>query len=390
MHERHDGRTRRTRAPRIALGAVALGVALAARAFAQLPPAERDLQKIVALSWSAPPECPDASYVMSELGRQLSSATIAPEKRIVARAEVTRGEGKSWHLRLVTESAGQRGDRALDAESCRAAADATALIVAMAVDPSLALAPAHADAGAAIVPLVAPIASGTAAPPATASAAPTATEVPAATATPAAAPTPRPPPRATPRATAASSATPADASGRGKVIALSFGLAADDGALSGVKPGLWGAIAWIPKRARVELGVEYFPATRVQVASNPARGADLDLAIGALHGCYVAAREGKVELGPCAGAEVGWMRGAGFGVASASAGGTMWAGLLVGGLLNVRVSELFSLRLSLDAVAPLSRPSFVLDSPGVGGVPLKVHKSAGIVGRGLFGAELRF
>src|SRR5262249_10314346 len=109
-------------------------------------------ERSVTLDWQAPPECPGSAYVMGEVARQLAGSTASPDKRIRARAEVQK-EGAKWNLRLSVEQGDRRGERSLRAESCKAAADATALIVAMAVDPSRALA---ADAGSAIVMLAPP------------------------------------------------------------------------------------------------------------------------------------------------------------------------------------------------------------------------------------------
>ena len=387
MHARHAPWT-------LAVGAAFAGAALAVRAFAQLPPPKADVSRAVLLEWNAPPECPAQSYVMAELARQLSGTTLTPEKRINARADVRRGEGQRWHLRLVTESGEQRGDRSLEAESCRAVADATALIVAMAVDPSRAL---GGDAGAPVGVLGAPplgaaaaFAAGAALQPSPSGSAPALSVPPPATGAPSAS-APAPP---TPPPPAASAPTPPPPVSEGSVASslVHFGASgsvfADDGVLSGISPGVGGALAWLPGRFRLEVSAAYFPPTRVQVATNPARGASFDLTTVGVRGCYTLV-EGRFALGPCAGGEIGYLRGAGFGVVGAAEGGTVWEALAVGALGSLRVNGLFSFRLSLDVLAPLVRPSFVLAAPPRGS-PLGVHKTAPVAGRFSFGGELHF
>ncbi len=381
MHARPDvdrpWRARRSRL--IAFGSALAGL-ITSHALAQLPPPTTDVSRVVTLDWDAPADCPARSYVMAELARQLTGSNVPPEKRIRARALVRRGEGQLWHLRLMTASGDeQEGDRTLEAETCHAAADATALIVAMAVDPSRASA----------APIPAPIPPM---PAGTIRAAPTGGE-------PSSAPAPSPPAAAPPVAratTPASAPSVPDArpTSGGPSRLARFGISAmvlaDDGVLSGVSPGVGGALAWLPGRARLEVGGAFFPHDRLEVASNPARGARMDLATGYLRGCYAFVAI-PVEIGPCAGAELGWLRAAGFGVASAVESGAMWEAITLGGIGSLPVGRVFSLRFSADAIAPLVRPNFVLAAPaGKGGLELNVHKTAALAGRISFGAELRF
>jgi hypothetical protein len=79
------------------------------------------------LSWVAPVGCPDEASVRGDVQRLLSGSQASA----AARADVTH-TGDSWRV-VVTMNG---GERRLEAASCRALADATALIVAMAVDPA--------------------------------------------------------------------------------------------------------------------------------------------------------------------------------------------------------------------------------------------------------------
>ena len=56
-------------------------------------------------------------------------------KRLVADARVTRTKEGSYRVRLETTMAGTAGERTLEAPSCKALADAAALVLALTFDP---------------------------------------------------------------------------------------------------------------------------------------------------------------------------------------------------------------------------------------------------------------
>ena len=90
----------------VGIGALALFAALVpAISFGQA-------ERAVALDWRAPAECPDASYVMGEVARQLAGSSASPDRKVSARADVSK-DGSLWRLRLVVESGDKRGERAL-------------------------------------------------------------------------------------------------------------------------------------------------------------------------------------------------------------------------------------------------------------------------------------
>src|SRR5687767_7171738 len=90
----------------------------------------------VTLEWTAPAECPDRAYVHGEVARLLGDSAV--KKRVDARAVVTR-TGDTFRVRITTTAG---AERTLDAPTCKAIGDATALIVAIAVDPTVASKPA--------------------------------------------------------------------------------------------------------------------------------------------------------------------------------------------------------------------------------------------------------
>jgi hypothetical protein len=95
------------------------------RAALAAPPAELD--------WQAPPGCGSREQVLAEVSRLVATAPAEP---LVARARV-RGKGENFHV--VIEIAGSaHGVRTLRAHSCESLARATALIIALAIDPQAA------------------------------------------------------------------------------------------------------------------------------------------------------------------------------------------------------------------------------------------------------------
>src|SRR5438132_4393226 len=83
----------------------------------------------VSLAWHAPAECPGADYVQTEVERLLGQG--APDASISADATASHDAGL-WSMRLRAGA----GERVFTAASCRELADATAVVLAMAVDPT--------------------------------------------------------------------------------------------------------------------------------------------------------------------------------------------------------------------------------------------------------------
>lgn len=91
----------------------------------------------VDLDWQAPRECPPAVAVVDMVGALLRQPTgDAVPARAVARAVVTR-TGARWQLRLALRGQGRSADyrRTIHAESCQDLARATALLIAIHLDP---------------------------------------------------------------------------------------------------------------------------------------------------------------------------------------------------------------------------------------------------------------
>jgi hypothetical protein len=90
------------------------------------------------LDWSAPADCPDRDAVLAEV-LKLAGAKAANAHRLKARATIRPAEGTGWTLALVTELDGVSGERALSGVSCGSLSDAAALMLALILNPEVAI-----------------------------------------------------------------------------------------------------------------------------------------------------------------------------------------------------------------------------------------------------------
>ena len=313
-------------------------------------------ENALTLEWRAPAECPTGDAVEREVSRLLGGAAGA--RRLTAVAEVTR-EGARWRVRLRTLSAENPGDRTMDSESCGELADATALVLAMAIDPARVAAnsaPSDVAVEGKGVEAASPTANSDA--------------FPAATASPSVS-SPIPRPRARP---------PAPPFPR-KTFALGAAARGDVGTLPNFAMGASLSFAWTPHALRLQASGTFLPANSARLLNG--RGGTFDLFAAEGRGCYEVVA-GVIELGPCAGFEIGALRGAGFGVRNDTPAYAFWSAVTAGGALAWRWTAAFALRLEGGVSFPLQRPEFVLAGLGA------VHRPAGVLGRGGLGAEFRF
>jgi hypothetical protein len=136
-------------------------------------------------------------------------------------------------------------------------------------------------------------------------------------------------------------------------------------------------------RFRVELGAEAFWAGVARYESLPGVGADLQLFAGAVRGC-VTPGEGRWWFPICLGAELGMMRGRGFGVPESAATRGVWGGLALGPALQWRMTRRLSLWLEADAVLTLLRPEFHMRN-----LP-SLYEPPALSGRAVAGFEAHF
>ncbi|MEO8875539.1 MAG: hypothetical protein ABI461_08130 [Polyangiaceae bacterium] len=366
-------RSRRLAIATVLCGAVA-GALAVSEADAQPLPNPSSASPID-LTWNAPAGCSDSATILKQVVSLRGNRTGSAE-HLVATADVALDPSGVWNLKIVTTFAdGTHGEREIQAESCKAAADATASILALALTnraQEMATAPlVIADAGAPITTTT-PATSATTSTTADAAAPPPVATV--ATQPDAGAPPPDVKPSEPPEASRAH-------------IPLRPYVGAFFGGTSGDLPSLGlgggGALGLMYGMARLEGYGEYFAFGRARFASS-AGGANFQVFSAGARTCL--SFGDTFSLGPCAAFELGSMRGQSFDVSKPSSGNALVADGFLGalGLFPLDKNRHFALRALLEIGASFQRPQFVLDGVGF------VHQPSAITGRGTVGAELRF
>ena len=360
----------------------------------------------VDLVWVAPRQCPDHDAVIRDISTILGNPSAGRVgKPFSVRAEVWRGEDTRWHVTLASQ--GTRADpRSLAADSCEAVADAAVLIVALLVDPSRAQAQGAAPPTANTVApptrpadAVSPPASGT---PAVRATTPPSADVPSPATT---LSSPNLPSGAQAPVVAAGLASPG-ASGDGGPLAVpapadrsigsqpatghwTVGVSGGGsvGALPSAQPDAELTIGWTNERFRLEVaGRSDLSHQHVPLASRTDEGADFRLLSGLARGCYSLVSS-RLSLGGCAAFEVDWLRASGFGAVTTVSGDAAIPALGASALATYAMGDRIGIRVLLEGVAPLSRPSFVIVAPGAVAV---VDRPGAIWARAMLGAEVHF
>jgi hypothetical protein len=289
------------------------------------------------ITWSAPDGCPSADTLRAEV-RRMAGAAAAATDQIEAHAAVVRDHA-GWQLTLTTRAGALSGERKLSAPDCAELGRAAALVIALMINPA-------AD------PSAAPSVVQPAAPP-----------------TPIAAPAPPPPPESR-------FALGADLRlGAGELPGGAAGIGARFAAGGGVFSFQARGALWFPRDAGS--------------AAKPSAGGSFGAADLSLAGCATARRatarnaaaRSDQRLAPaiCLGAAL-----IGTHVSDPGSATAISAGPLLEGAVRVRISARNALRVGVEALAPLSRPSFAL--AGVG----PVFRPAVLSLRASVGWELNF
>lgn len=304
------------------------------------------------LSWQAPAGCPSASELRDATLRTAGEATAREPIDARVRVEQT-DRGERWSVTIQTTRAGiTSAERRLQASSCAALADATAVVLALAMVPD------ERAAEPATAPAPAPL--------------------------PARAPAPASPGVAVvkPSKTAASEHEVAARDPYTHALAASASLATDATSLPAPAVGGRAGVAWTPDAARIELAGTYY-SYQSKTTDTSQAGAKLTLLTAGARGCWALLR-GPVELSPCAGADLDIVRASGFGARANYDASAAWISAAAGALVRVPVGSWLALRAHADATAPLARPRFVVEGDGA------VHQPSTFGLRGAIGAELLF
>jgi len=315
----------------------------------------------VTLGWSAPVGCPDAAYIEREIDRLADTDHHAAEGPLLtARADVRQESFSLWRVDLHTAGPDGPGVRTVTAESCRALADATALILALALESARA-APGPGDSPAAgALPQAGPL------PPAPVVAVPAPAPVAEISA---------------PRAPAVQSPVLETVRWAARVMAT-----IDVGTLPAPAPGVAASLALIPRALapfQFELGAGVFADESTEAA--PARSGTFSLRAFDAMGCAVTAA-GRIELGACAGLEVAWVSAAGLDETLTYRRDATWLVPRAHAGIAYPLGSAWALRADAGGGFDVRRPEFASAGVGQG----LIHRPALVTGLGALGLELRF
>ncbi len=135
---------------------VAAGVLAALVAAPTDDPVAAPLPADYALTWTAPPGCPDAATIRAKVDGWLAGR-VGGEGTMLVEASVAHTQDR-WDMEVRTEFAGSTDSRRIAARSCAELGDSLALVVALALEPLL-LGNAAVPENNHAVPLQAPVKS---------------------------------------------------------------------------------------------------------------------------------------------------------------------------------------------------------------------------------------
>lgn len=311
----------------------------------------------VALEWNAPAgeQCPSAEEVLRQVTSLVGASSSRQRSSIHARADVRKLDDGRFRVELTTLSDGSEGHRTIEERSCRAMAEATAVILAWMVDPDA------VDAAPGGVPTPE---SGTTHPPQEQK--PSAPEHER-----------REPAPEDHGTDPASTGLPS----RAMKVVVGAHAVFDSSTLPAFAAGFGAELGarWTSFRVLARGGLWVHQTAYVHGAT--AAGAELGLATLGVDACVTPWR---LDIAPCAGPELDRMQGTGFGVDKPRTDATSWisVGLGVEGRLGL-VGPL-GVTLGLRLVVPTRRETFGLD--GVG----NVHRVGALAGRGAVGFDAVF
>lgn len=316
------------------------------------------------LQWDAPDSCPAAEYLDDATAARLGRPPEPGE--VSARAKVEDRGSEGLALTLQTTRDGQTDSHSMTAHDCLALADASALIIALSIDP-VAVA-THVKTASEVheepepaLEQPRPILSG-----------PNEPE-----------PEPEPEPEVTPRdpdvgAADRPSDDPVDRRPTELLLAATGGL--ELGAHPGVTGGPNIAIALAWRRLRLEVG-GWFLAPR----TTNLEGANVSVLSGAAaaRGCGRLHLQ-RVEVPLCAGIEAGGSRGDGRGAPDPRPATGLWLAPTVAGGVHAWVIPRLAIVGRIDVAVPITRTAFEVRDPGD---PVELFRPQPVSGRIWIGIE---
>lgn len=351
----------RTTDRRVKLFVAALGLVLSR----SLDASAQTVSRVpVILDWEAPADCPDRAHVLGEIERLLGHPPeTSVAQPLAAHASVTSTERGSWQLQLETITRDGSETRTMDGPTCLEVADATALILAMAIDPEAIRLPSASSS-----PMDASLA------PSSARAMPSAAPAPLE-----ASPAPDPSRHAAPITTMT-----APPRARPWHVTVRTSVGTDIGTFAQAGAATHFALGMLFFRWRVEGSVTYWFPQFTPLALSSMEGGTLSMYEAGLRGCFSLARATIADLEACVRVDFGSMVGTGQGVPFPTTGSALWAGAMAGAGAGLNPVAWLSIRAYLDGGATLLAPTFVVSGLG------QVHQpSPGFV-RGQLGVEVHF
>ena len=284
-------------------------------------------------AWSAPPECPDRPAVVRRIDALVGGVDVPPD--LSFDADVLPADGGRWRIVLKSGWTGGTTERRFESASCSSLAAATALIVAMSIDPA-----AVADR--------ATTAAGFREPP-----------------------TPDEADRVSrgagdksrlhlaigPRTTGDLGSLPAPTLAAGGGVAFEWSTLRFEAS----------ALAWLPRRT----------------SSDPSAVAgEIGLVTGEARGCAQLIG-GAAHFDACLGAEAGSTTGRGTGFPQATQAHGLWLAALAGVALRPSSRDLLGAWIGFDVGVPLVVPTYVIEGLG------EVHRPWPVLVRASMGMDFR-
>jgi len=246
-----------------------------------------------------------------------------------AEAYIARLADGRYQLALKLQGKDLAAERSLSAAGCEAATQAAALLIAMAIDPSL----STRRGTAALQPPPSPTPDTKAEEPKKATA---------------------PPPEPAPE-----SATTQPEQHASPVIGVGLGALADLGALPGLGVGIAGEVELPLSKLRLSVGFGVLPESARSVPAISGASVDMGLAIGIVRAC-VPWTTGRFELGPCLAGEAGSIHGQVHGIALPHSGAALWLGVAASARARLELGSGWGVVVDPGLVVPHARRMFLV------------------------------
>jgi len=317
------------------------------------------------LTWSVPAGCPDSGVVRSGVERIVKDTRATP---VMADGRIVAVEG-GFKLELSMRVEDVTETRTVKAPLCATLADASAVLIALALDSKKDAPPPPASIERDDVLALEP---GVDEPPSNGAHAPAAR---------------REEQRRAPRPEHSTGARPGEQPGARR-SALQFGLALapalELGTLPRASAGLWSHGVLRHGRFRAGVSGSVWLRQRPTFDGDGRAGAAFDMLQGALFGCFMSPLW-RLALGPCANGQVSYVVVEGFGIRMPQRQATLWPSVGAG-LLGEWSFGRVGLFARADLAASIGAPSFALMTRAADGTSL--YDPSGIVSRFVVGAEI--